>query len=567
MREGSIQARYWQVAAFIGVVAVGVGLSAFLALHFSKTEIEVRRQQLTVEATAVADDLEQYLQSRATIARTVGAVFKAPDLSQPLPLASIGKGVLALTPGIRVMAWVPQVDPSRIHDVLDAISLAGGPSRLYGPGFENVDVTDTRRMFYPVVAVEPDTKERSIGLGMDVGLFPSRKAAFEQAHNEDRVIATAPAGLFTDSDTPGYVLFSPVYNASGFIGCLMFVFPVDQLLQGFAHGRAFPMNFRIYDTTTPEQSKLLGMVSRRGEPETVVSSVGSDGTEAIQHIVEFAGRKMAVLFDPGPDLAVAGMHQAITVGLSGLTLTAMVLWGMAHFIRSSRRLALEIKTTNSVKDSLELLNRELGHRVGNLLAVAQALVWLTYDASLSTAEFRDAIVNRLDALGKSVGLINREDWKGVWLRELLNTEFAPVTGRLDISGQDLLLKSRAAQSLSLLFYELMTNSSKYGALSKREGTIAVEWDIKDSDSGQLFFFRWQEHDQGVVEQPTRQGFGTKLLTRLVPGDLKGRATLKFEPSGFRYELEASVERVVEREGNAATKAQAVVASALPATAS
>ena len=201
---------------------------------------------------------------------------------------------------------------------------------------------------------------------------------------------------------------------------------------------------------------------------------------------------------------------------------------MGYFMRSSLRLAREIAATNSVKVSLELVNRELGHRVGNLLAVAQALVWLTYEASLSTAEFRDSLIDRLHALHQSVGLINREDWKGVWLRELSKAEFAPVADRIDVSGHDVLLKSRAAQSLSLLFYELMTNSSKYGALSKREGTVTAEWEIKDSDSGRLFCFRWQEHGHAIIEPPTRQGFGTKLLTRLVPSDLSGRATLNFD---------------------------------------
>ena len=62
-------------------------------------------------------------------------------------------------------------------------------------------------MLYPVVDVGIEYPTHQIGLGMDVGLFPSRKAAFEQARDEQRVIATAPAGLFSPVDTPGYVLF------------------------------------------------------------------------------------------------------------------------------------------------------------------------------------------------------------------------------------------------------------------------------------------------------------------------------------------------------------------------
>ena len=208
----SIQPHPWHRLTLAAVAAVGIALSAILAVHFSKMQIEARRHQLIVEATAFADDLEQYLQSREMIAKTVGTVFEAPDLSEPHPLGSIGKKVLALTPEIGVMAWIPQVDPSRIHEVLNALSAAGRPPRLYGPNFETLDVTDTRRVLYPVVDIEPKSADHQIGLGMDVGLFPSRKAAFEQARDEQRVIATAPVELLQPFNTTGYILFSPVYQ-------------------------------------------------------------------------------------------------------------------------------------------------------------------------------------------------------------------------------------------------------------------------------------------------------------------------------------------------------------------
>src|SRR5450756_1971777 len=555
---GSIQPRSWHRLTLAAVAGGGIALSAILAVHFSNTQIEERRHQLMVEATGFADDLEQYLQSREMIAKTVGTVFEAPDLSAPHPLGSIGKKVLALTPEIGVIGWIPQVDPSRIHEVLNALSAAGRPPRLFGPNSETLDITDIRRVLYPVVDIEPKSDDRKVGLGVDVGLFPSRKAAFEQARDEQRVIATAPVELFQPFNTTGYVLFSPVFNERGFVGCITFTFRVDQLLNGFVHARRIPMNFRVYDATDPGQLKYLAGVTRLGEIETVNSSVRSDGAEAIRQTLDFAGRKVLVLFDPGPYLVQVGLQQALMVGSLGLLLTGMLLWSMYYFMRSSRRLASEIATSNSMRESLQLMNRELVHRVGNLLAVAQGIIRLSHNASLSTLEFRDSIIARLHALNQSVKLINREDWKGVWLHELLQTELAPVADRINVCGRDALLKPKAAQSLSLLFYELMTNSSKHGALSKREGTVTAEWEIKDSDSGRLFCFRWREHDHEIIKPPTRQGFGTKLLTRLVPGDLSGRATLNFESGWFRYELEAPAERVVEQESNAAVIVKAVV---------
>ena len=551
----SIQPRSWHRLTLLAVAAVGVGLSAILAVHFSNTQIEERRHQLTDEASTFAGELEQYLQSREMIAKTVGSVFEAPDLSVPHPLASIGNKILALMPEIAATAWIPQVDPSRINDVLNALAAAGRPPRLYGPSFETLDVTDTHRVLYPIVDVAPKSDDNLVGLGMEIGLFPSRKAAFEQARDEQRVIATAPVRLLRPFNTTGYILYSPVYSERGFVGCIVFAFRVDQLLNGFAHGRRIPMNFRVYDATDPGQ--LIVGITRQGEIETINSSVRADGAKAVLHSLDFAGRKMVVLFDPAPDLAQAGVQQALMVGSLGLLLTGIVLWGMYYFMRSSRLLAAEIVTTNSMKVSLELVNRELIHRVGNLLAIAQGIIRLSYNASLSTGEFRDSVLARLHALHQSVRLINREDWTGVWLHELLQTELTPVADRINVSGRDALLKPQAAQSLSLLFYELMANSSKHGALSKREGTVTAEWEIKDSESGRLFCFRWQEHDHGIIKPPTRQGFGTKLLTRLVPGDLSGQATLNFESGWFRYELEAPVERVVERETNVAVNVQAV----------
>lgn len=555
---GGIPPRSWHRLTLAVVAGGGIALSAILAVQFSNTQIEARRHQLMVEATGFAADLEQYLHGREMIAKTVGSVFEAPDLSSPHPLGSIGKKVLTLTPEIGVIGWIPQVDPSRIQDVLKAFSAAGRPPRLYGPNFETLDVTDSHRVLYPVVDVEPKSDDHQAGLGMDISLSPLRKAAFEQARDEQRVIATAPARLLQPFNTTGYILFSPVFNERGFVGCITFVFHVDRLLKGFAHARRIPMTFRVYDAADPGQLTYLAGVTQQGEMQTVNLSVRADEAETVRQSLEFAGRKIEMLFDPGPDLVQVGRRQALIVGSLGLLLTAAILWTMSHLMRSSRRLAFEIAIANSMKASLELMNRELVHRVGNLLAVAQGIIRLSYEASLSTVEFRDSIIARLHALHQSVGLINREDWKGVWLHELLQTEIAPVAERVDVSGLDALLKPKAAQSLSLLFYELMTNSSKHGALSKRGGRVTAEWELKDSDSGRLFCFRWQEHDHGAIKPPTRQGFGTKLLTRLVPGDLSGRATLNYESGWFRYELEAPVAFVVEQETNAKVNVKAVV---------
>src|SRR5674476_1351179 len=115
----SFRSHPWQRLTLAAVIAVGIALSAILAVHFSNTQRGAKRFQLIGEATGFADDLEQYLQNREIIAKTVGAVLEPADLSAPHPLRSIGKNVLALTPEIGLVAWIPQVDRSRIQEVLN----------------------------------------------------------------------------------------------------------------------------------------------------------------------------------------------------------------------------------------------------------------------------------------------------------------------------------------------------------------------------------------------------------------------------------------------------------------
>lgn len=545
--KGSLQPNSWDRLLLAACTGSGIALSAILAVHFSNMQIEVKRYQLAAEAMTFTDDLEQYLQNREIVAKTVGALFEPPDLTAPHPLGSVGKKIFGLAPEIRVMAWIPQVDPSRAHEVVGALAAAGRPAGLYGPSAETLELSGASRMLYPVVDVEPKIDDHQVGLGMDVSLFPSRKAAFEQARDEKRVVATAPVELLQPFKTTGYILFSPVFNERGFVGCLTFVFRADQLLSGFANGRRIPMNFSIYDKTDAGQLTRLVDITRQGEVAVGSQIVSADDSVAVLHTLEFARRKLLVFFVPRPDLVQVGIRQAALVGSIGLLLTAIIVWGMYYFMRSSRRLASEIATSNSMKASVELMNRELVHRVGNLLAVAQGIIQLSYNAQQSANEFKDSILKRLHALHQSVALISRKDWRGVWLHELLQLELAPVADRMDLSGRDVLLKPKAAQSLSLLFYELMTNSSKHGALSKAGGRVTAEWEIRNTEEAPTFYFRWREHDDGIIKPAVRQGFGTVLLTRLVPSDLSGRATLKYELGWLIYELEAPFERVAERE--------------------
>ena len=50
-----------------------------------------------------------------------------------------------------------------------------------------------------------------------------------------------------------------------------------------------------------------------------------------------------------------------------------------------------------------------------------------------------------------------------------------------MEGPDVLLSAEATQPIAIVLHELVTNASKYGALSMPHGHITVRWDCQKGD--------------------------------------------------------------------------------------
>ena len=53
-------------------------------------------------------------------------------------------------------------------------------------------------------------------------------------------------------------------------------------------------------------------------------------------------------------------------------------------------------------------------------------------------------------------------------------------------------------------------------------------------------FRWQEIDGPAVTQPTRKGFGSKLLETALPLTDGTKPRLSFDPTGLIYEVDVAI---------------------------
>jgi two-component sensor histidine kinase len=103
-----------------------------------------------------------------------------------------------------------------------------------------------------------------------------------------------------------------------------------------------------------------------------------------------------------------------------------------------------------------------------------------------------------------------------------------------MSGPEIRLAPRAAMMTSLVLHELATNATKYGALSVPEGQVSVTWTPVETDRMELI---WRERGGPVTQQPSRKGFGTRLIEQGFPAQLGGRAIIEFRAAGLVCALE------------------------------
>jgi light-regulated signal transduction histidine kinase (bacteriophytochrome) len=184
----------------------------------------------------------------------------------------------------------------------------------------------------------------------------------------------------------------------------------------------------------------------------------------------------------------------------------------------------------------ELLIAELNHRVRNVLSLVRGLISQTHGESGDSANYVHSLNGRVQALARAHDRVTRQNWGPASLNGIFDDEIAayvPVRrDRFTIAGPQVLLQPQAYSTVALIIHELVTNSCKYGALSK-DGFVDV--DLRLLDGGGLSF-KWVERGGPTVNEPTRRGFGSVIIERVVPFDLQGTASVAYLPAGLQAEF-------------------------------
>jgi two-component sensor histidine kinase len=188
-------------------------------------------------------------------------------------------------------------------------------------------------------------------------------------------------------------------------------------------------------------------------------------------------------------------------------------------------------TRSESEASLELVVAELQHRIRNLLSVVECVVTST-DAGTAN-DYRKAIAARIEALSDAYGLIEnareRRVSLGMLLERTLAPHAAPPNDRIVLAGPDIFLAPHLALSLHLVFHELATNASKYGALSAASGSVEVCWDILATSDKRAVAIQWCERGGPRVRKPPQKGFGMRLIAKALSGS---RVDMDFAPAGL-----------------------------------
>ena len=112
---------------------------------------------------------------------------------------------------------------------------------------------------------------------------------------------------------------------------------------------------------------------------------------------------------------------------------------------------------------LKSLLRELSHRSKNLLAIIQGIATQTARYTLSLDSFLVKFRGRLQSLSHSQDLITDSSWRGAYLFELAEKQFAPYWPDsgvpMPIYGINAHLSPNAAVHLGLALHELIVNSA------------------------------------------------------------------------------------------------------------
>jgi PAS domain S-box-containing protein len=210
-----------------------------------------------------------------------------------------------------------------------------------------------------------------------------------------------------------------------------------------------------------------------------------------------------------------------------------------HCVRI-KGLTRDITERKRADDHQRLLIAELDHRVKNVLARVAVVAMYTRQSSSTMDELIQALDRRIQSMAVAHELLSQSHWRGIRLTDIVRHQLAPYASDANTTtgGPEITLTAAASEALGMVLHELVTNASKYGALSIPAGRVSVSWECWNSgEAATSLMIVWRETGGPPVSAPTQSGYGTSLICELIPHELGGTVDLAFSSEGVCCTIE------------------------------
>jgi PAS domain S-box-containing protein len=201
---------------------------------------------------------------------------------------------------------------------------------------------------------------------------------------------------------------------------------------------------------------------------------------------------------------------------------------------------IDITERKQIEQHRDLLTNELSHRVKNMLTMVQAIADQTLRESTTMSEARDKLSTRLVAMSRAQDILVGKGLASVEIESVIKTAIEPHAGegeRFRLQGPEIAVSPQSALSFSMALHELATNAAKYGALSRLGGRVDVTWRIAPGAENP-FELTWAETGGPTVAEPTRGGFGSRMIKGVLAAQLGATATVHYAATGVVWRIAA-----------------------------
>ena len=534
------------------VVRLGLitGFIALIGVLFSGlAAYRIHDQELTVDGIALARAIDVHaslvqdrLTERELLARVASGLFRSPSVIKANMLQPLRSSIYAFKTDFVVADWIARLRPDELEAARAELVSAGFPNPTIR-SFDDapLDLGSLDRPVDVLMDVEPRDQQTRTIPGRCLDQHPILGPMLARALAEMKSIASDPLPLLRPDGPIGLALAAPVLQEDDAqpAGFVTFSYELAPLM--LANDDLSLFSVALKDPRS-DNSELIAndrgvVISRTASPQ--------GGAAAVTRRVAFGGRDWSLSYYAKTNAVVRAQQTAAIVAAIGLALTAIVCGLFGYVAYNNLRLSREIQVRIGFERRLTAVIDELNHRVKNILAVIQSIVTRTLRHGSDIDVARELLIGRIHAMSNVVSLLSESQWQGVKLKGLFEARAIPHAERIAISGPDIAVSARAAQSLSLLFFELASHSDEGLSLVGKHPHIVAHWEVNGEDPSFIFHFRWEEFNTSAATRRADSDFGVILLDRVAPEALGGTSKRYFTDVSYVYELTAPMETVID----------------------